>query len=111
MLHFAVCLSKLAHLQAGVTDNVPLHVLGGNIIPVALGTQFMVTEDVRNANISLVVALPAENSTSTGECFRLMALAPLIASYVSWMYLVMMCSENTPDLKGLAPEQGVPFWR
>ena len=95
-------------MQAGVTDNVPLHVLGGNIIPVALGTQFMVTEDVRNATISLVVALPAENSTSTGECFRLKALAPLIAGYVSWMYLVTMCSENTTDLKGLAPEQGTP---
>ena len=53
-------------MQAGVTDNVPLHVLGGNIIPVALGQQFMVTEEVRNASLALIVALPAENSTSSG---------------------------------------------
>ena len=53
-------------MQAGVTDNVPLHILGGNIIPVALGQQFMLTEEVRNASLALIVALPAENSTSSG---------------------------------------------
>ena len=55
------------HMQAGITDNVPLHVLGGNIIPVALGQQFMVTEEVRNASLALIVALPKANSTSTGK--------------------------------------------
>ena len=54
-------------MQAGVTDNVPLHVLGGNIIPVALGQEFMTTTAVRNATLALVVALPKENSTATGE--------------------------------------------
>ena len=54
-------------VQAGVTDNVPLHVLGGNIIPVALGQEFMTTTAVRNATLALVVALPKENSTATGE--------------------------------------------
>ena len=53
-------------MQAGITDNVPLHVLGGNIIPVALGQQFMITEEVRNASLALIVALPKANSTSTG---------------------------------------------
>ena len=54
-------------MQAGVTDNIPLHVLGGNIIPVALGDLFMRTDDVRNASLALIVALPAENSTATRE--------------------------------------------
>ena len=54
-------------MQAGVTDNVPLHVLGGNIIPVALGQDFMTTTAVRNATLALVVALPKENSTASGE--------------------------------------------
>ena len=53
--------------RANVTDNVPLHVLGGNIVPMALGKQFMLTRDVRNASLALVVAFPAENSTMTGE--------------------------------------------
>ena len=50
-----------------MTDNVPLHVLGGNIVPMALGKQFMLTRDVRNASLALVVAFPAENSTATGS--------------------------------------------
>ena len=54
-------------MQAGVTDNVPLHVLGGNIIPMALGEQFLRTDDVRNASLSLIVALPKENTTVNGE--------------------------------------------
>ena len=54
-------------VQADITDNVPLHVLGGNILPMALGKQFMLTSDVRNASLALVVAFPAENSTMTGE--------------------------------------------
>ena len=54
-------------MQAGVTDNVPLHVLGGNIIPVALGEQFLRTDDVRNASLALIVALPKENVTANGE--------------------------------------------
>ena len=66
-------------MQAGVTDNVPLHILGGNIIPVALGQQFMLTEDVRNATLALIVALPAENSTSSGtSCIILTELIPLL---------------------------------
>ena len=56
-----------ARAQANVTDNVPLHVLGGNIVPMALGKEFMLTRDVRNASLALVVAFPAENSTMTGE--------------------------------------------
>lgn len=49
-----------------MTDNVPLHVLGGSIVPMALGKQFMLTSDVRNASLAFVVAFPAENSTVSG---------------------------------------------
>lgn len=67
MLGNDVLLESMCCMQAGVTDNVPLHVLGGNIIPVALGEQFLRTDDVRNASISLIVALPKENTTAGGE--------------------------------------------
>jgi hypothetical protein len=53
-------------VQASVTDDIPLHVLGGNIVPMAMGSQFMLTQDVRNSSLALVVAFPAENSTTTG---------------------------------------------
>lgn len=53
--------------QAELTDNVPLHVLGGNIIPIALGSQFMLTQAVRNASHALVVAFPKANSTYAGS--------------------------------------------
>lgn len=53
--------------QADITDNVPLHVLGGNIIPIALGSQFMLTQAVRNASHALVVAFPKANSTYAGS--------------------------------------------
>lgn len=49
-----------------MTDNVPLHVLGGNIIPMALGSEFMLTQAVRNASHALVVAFPKANSTYAG---------------------------------------------
>ena len=60
----------MAAAQAGITDNVPLHVLGGNIVPMALGKEFMLTRDVRNASLALVVAFPAENTTMAGGAPR-----------------------------------------
>ena len=62
--------------QANTTDNVPLHVLGGNIVPMALGKQFMLTRDVRNASLAFVVAFPAENSTATGSLPLISHLPP-----------------------------------
>lgn len=58
--------AQIAAAQAEITDNVPLHVLGGNIVPMALGTDFMLTEAVRNASHALVVAFPKANSTYAG---------------------------------------------
>ena len=78
MLGNDVLLESMCCMQAGVTDNVPLHVLGGNIIPVALGEQFLRTDDVRNASISLIVALPKENTTAGGEA----SLSPFCLSEV-----------------------------
>ena len=69
MLGDDILVESMCCMQAGITDNVPLHVLGGNIIPVALGEQFLRTEDVRNASISLIVALPKENTTAKGEAY------------------------------------------
>ncbi|KAK9822226.1 hypothetical protein WJX81_001471 [Elliptochloris bilobata] len=47
-------------LNAGVTDDVPLHVLAGNVVPLAKG-HHMTTVDVRNSSLVLVVAVPKDN--------------------------------------------------
>ena len=46
--------------QAGVTDDVPLHVLAGNVVPLAKG-HHMTTVDVQNSSLVLVVAVPKDN--------------------------------------------------
>ncbi len=47
--------------QAGVTDDVPLHLLAGNVLPMAKG-HHMTTVDVRNSSLVLVVAVPKDNA-------------------------------------------------
>lgn len=47
--------------QAGVTDDIPVHVLGGNIVPLATppaGAPFNTTAEARGAPLTLLVALP-----------------------------------------------------
>ena len=47
--------------QAGVTDDVPLHLLAGNVLPMSKG-HHMTTVDVRNSSLVLVVAVPKDNA-------------------------------------------------
>ena len=42
------------HLQAGITDNTPIYMLGGNILPFAQGG--MTTSAAKASNVTLVVA-------------------------------------------------------
>lgn len=46
--------------QAGVTDDVPLHVLAGNVVPLSKG-HHMTTVDVQNSSLVLLVAVPKDN--------------------------------------------------
>jgi hypothetical protein len=55
-------------VQANVTDNTPIHVLGGNILPISRGG--MTTAAARSAPLSLLVALgkaPQGSGGSTPE--------------------------------------------
>jgi len=73
---------KCARLrQAGVTDDVPLHLLAGNVLPMAKG-HHMTTVDVRNSSLVLVVAVPKDNAAfpavRAGQQARLLSpAAPL----------------------------------
>ena len=51
----------ITRCQAGVTDDVPLFVLAGNVVPLAKG-HHMTTVDVRNSSLVLVVAVPKDNA-------------------------------------------------
>ena len=44
-----------------MTDDVPLHVLAGNVVPLAKG-HHMTTVDVRNSSLALLVAVPKDNA-------------------------------------------------
>jgi len=49
------------YAQAGVTDDIPVHVLGGNIVPLATpaaGSAFNTTTAARTAPLTLLAALP-----------------------------------------------------
>ena len=54
-------------LQAAPTDNPPVYILGGNVVPVgANGTN--TTAAARAANLTLVAALPGPHSPSFSRC-------------------------------------------
>ena len=49
-------------MQVGLTDNTPINVMGGTIVP--LGQGGMVTDSARNSSLTLVVAFPPMNGSS-----------------------------------------------
>lgn len=48
-------------MQANVTDNTPVFILGGNILPVAAGG--MTTTEAKSSNLTLIVAFAGAAST------------------------------------------------
>ena len=50
-----------------MTDDVPLFVLAGNVVPLAKG-HHMTTVDVRNSSLVLVVAVPKDNAAFPAVC-------------------------------------------
>ena len=49
-------------MQVGLTDNAPIYIAGGTIMP--LGQGGMVTDAARNSSLTLIVAFPSLNSSA-----------------------------------------------
>ena len=54
--------TQACELQVQLTDNAPIYILGGTVLP--LGQGGMVTDAAKNSSLTLVVAFPATNGTS-----------------------------------------------
>eukprot|EP00884_Botryococcus_braunii_P003098 jgi/Botrbrau1/1278/Bobra.0163s0061.1 len=66
---------KVVTLQAGLTDDVPLHIAGGFIVP--LGQGGMTTTEARTSPLSLLVAFPKDpSSPGLPSCGGLCGPAP-----------------------------------
>ena len=57
---------KWVTLDAGLTDHVPLHVLGGTVLP--LGPGGMTTKAAREGNVTLLAALPRPGGSKQARC-------------------------------------------
>lgn len=65
-LHLAY-LTLACYLQAGLEDNPPVYVLGGNMIPLG-ASSLMTTTALRASNLTLLAAFPAPGSPPFERC-------------------------------------------
>ena len=96
--------------QAGVTDDVPLHMLSGNVVPLSKG-HHMTTVDVQNSSLVLVVAVPKDNVVA--PAVRLRAAPHALASCL-WRYpqcnqmLALLLGAGSISCKGA--HYGGTYW-
>ncbi len=83
-MHVLACSFKdltRAHLQAGVTDNTPVHVLGGSVVPIGQPGS-MTTATARASPLTLLVALaPANASRGAQRCAGPCAVPQVLFQY------------------------------
>ena len=61
------CKGVACHVQAGLQDNPPVYILGGNIIPLG-ASGLMTTTALRASNLSLLAAFPSAHSAHFERC-------------------------------------------
>ena len=77
--------------QADVTDDVPLHVLAGNVVPLSKG-HHMTTVDVQNSSLVLVVAVPKDNVVAPAVrlCAHLYSQASCLRHYLQCNHMLAL---------------------